>query len=214
MSTTVPLRRLAATESSLLPAWRPAGSRGVILEAALRLFAERGYAGASIRDIAKASGVQSATLYSHYPSKEHALAELCRIGHEEHLREVRSALLACQPDPREQLAAYVKAHVHMHAAYSMLALVANAELHMLSKELGSTTFELRKHSENVLLEIIKRGREMKVFRVGNDWLAAAAIGAMGLRVAYWFTPELEVSEADVQRDYVEFALRIVGASSA
>lgn len=208
-----PARRLAATATTLLPQWKPAGSRGVILETALRLFAERGYAGASIRDIAGASGVQPATLYSHYPSKEHVLAEICRIGHEEHQRSVRAALLASQPDPRHQVVAYVRAHVRMHTDYPMLAVVANAELHMLSPGLGGPTFELRKQSVQLLSDIIQRGLDLGVFKVPNVWLATAAIGGMGLRVAYWYTPEFELSGERVAEVYAEYALRILGAAA-
>lgn len=213
MTSSAAVRRLAATSTALLPEWKPAGSRGVILEAALLLFAERGYAGASIRDIAAASGVQSATLYAHYPSKEHVLAELARIGHAEHLRRVRAALLASQPDPRDQVAAYVRAHVSLHSEFPMLAVVANAELHVLSPALGSATFELRKQSEQLLEDIIRRGVELGSFKVPHIWLAVAAIGGMGLRVAYWFTPEFELSGEQVGEIYAEYALRILGAAA-
>ncbi|MGH7860068.1 MAG: helix-turn-helix domain-containing protein, partial [Candidatus Binatia bacterium] len=69
-------RRLEARATGLPAGVSPPGTRRQILDAALRLFAERGYGGTSIRDIARAAGVQSASLYSHYPSKEHVLAEI------------------------------------------------------------------------------------------------------------------------------------------
>src|SRR5688572_9129734 len=112
-------RRLAATGTAPLPEAVPSGSRRLILETALRLFEERGYSGTSIRDIAAACGLQGPTIYSHYPSKEHVLAELVRIAHEEHLRRVRAALLESQPDPREQIRAYVRAHVSFHTGFPM-----------------------------------------------------------------------------------------------
>ena len=52
------------------------GRRDVVATRAARLFAERGYLGASLRDIAAASGIQSPTLYSHYPSKLSILVEV------------------------------------------------------------------------------------------------------------------------------------------
>src|SRR5688572_3902690 len=90
-------RRLAATAAAPLPEAFPSGSRRLIIETALHLFAERGYSGTSIRDIAKACDLQGPTIYSHYPSKEHVLAEMVRIAHEEHLRYVRGALLESRP---------------------------------------------------------------------------------------------------------------------
>lgn len=208
------VRRIAVNSTAELPDSVASSPRGVVLHAALKLFAERGYSGASIRDIAAASGVQHATLYSHYPSKEHVLAELARIGHEEHLRRVRAALLDSQPDPSHQIVAYVKAHVSLHTDFQMLAVVANSELHMLSQKLGGPTFEMRKHAETLLVDIIQRGVDRGVFSVPDVWLAAAAIGGMGLRVAYWYTPEFEASAERVGAIYAEYALRMLGVSEA
>ncbi|EQD80767.1 transcriptional regulator, TetR family [mine drainage metagenome] len=205
-------RRLAATAANLLPEHKPPGSPGQILEAALKLFAECGYAGASVREVAAASGVKPATIYAHYPSKEHILAELCRIGHEEQHRSVRAAVLNSGADPRDQIVAYVRAHVGMHTAFPMLAVVANAELHVLSAELGATTFTLRQQSEQLLADIIQRGLDKGVFNVPNAWLAVAAIGGMGLRVAYWYAPDYHLEAREVAEVYAEYALRILAVS--
>lgn len=45
-------------------------TRRDLIEAALELFAEKGYYGVSLRDIARAAGVQQATIYHHFASKE------------------------------------------------------------------------------------------------------------------------------------------------
>lgn len=44
-------------------------TRRLILDAALELFAERGFAGTSMRQIARAVGVRESALYHHFPSK-------------------------------------------------------------------------------------------------------------------------------------------------
>lgn len=203
-------RRVAADEILLPPQETPKGTRGLILSAALRLIAERGYGGTSVRDIAAEAGVQPPTMYAHYPSKEHVLSELIRIGHEEHFRRFRSALLESQPGPEHQIAALVRAHVGMHAEYSMLAVVANSELHALSAAFAAPALELRKQSERTIQEVIERGVQRGVFKVPNTWLAVAAIGAMGLRVAHWYTPEFELGVDRVAEIYVQFAWRLLG----
>lgn len=205
-------RRLAADETVLPPNVTPRGSRGLILNAALRLFAEHGYGGTSVRDIAALADVQPATIYAHYPSKEHVLAEIVKLGHQEHQRQIRAALLDSSADPREQLAALVRAHVRMHAAFPMLAVVANAEMHALSPALAAASLELRHQSEQLLTDVIRRGVERKVFSVKHPYLALAAIGGAGIRVAHWYTPAFELSAEQVADAYAEFALRIVGAT--
>ena len=50
--------------------------RGAIRDAAARLFADKGYASASIADIAAACGVSKALLYHYYRDKEHLLHDI------------------------------------------------------------------------------------------------------------------------------------------
>lgn len=204
-------RRLAATSVNLLPGLERSASSRRVLDAALKLFAERGYAGAAMRDIGRIAGVKAASIYAHYPSKEHILAELCRIGHEEQYRAVRTAVFASRGSPRDQIVAYVRAHVAFHATYPMLAVVANSELHTLSEELGEATFALRRETVQLIQDIVNRGIDSGVFDVTDPWLATAAIGGMGMRVAYWFSPEYNLTVEQVADGYAEFALRLLAA---
>src|SRR5260221_468589 len=48
----------------------PEGTRAAILEVATRIFASRGFVGASMRDISDASGVNKPLIYHHFGSKE------------------------------------------------------------------------------------------------------------------------------------------------
>ena len=51
-----------------------------VLDAAATVFAEKGYAGASTRDIAERLNIRQASLYYYFPSKEAALAAICELG--------------------------------------------------------------------------------------------------------------------------------------
>ncbi|NEN05445.1 TetR/AcrR family transcriptional regulator [Diaminobutyricibacter tongyongensis] len=206
------VRRVASERIVLPDAMATPDTRGRILEAALGLFAERGYAGTSIRDIAGAVGIQSATLYGHFPSKEHILAELAQAGHEAHRRRLADAMAGAGADPVDQLAALVRAHVLFHTEFAMLAIVANAELEALSPELVAGSIRPRSETERLFTGTIDRGIELGRFSTPDAWLAAAAIGGMGLRVASWFGPGARMTADAVADTYVEFALRILGAS--
>jgi TetR/AcrR family transcriptional regulator len=48
----------------------PEGTRAAILEVATRIFASRGFVGASMRDISDASGINKTVIYYHFGSKE------------------------------------------------------------------------------------------------------------------------------------------------
>jgi AcrR family transcriptional regulator len=189
------------------------GTRRRILEGALKLFATSGYGSTSIRGIAESAGVQSATLYAHYPSKAHILAELVLIGHTDHHRRLREAILESEPGPDKQLAAVVRAHVLGHAELSLLAMVANNEMHLLPDDLVGPAATLREESTHMIVEVIQRGVDQGVFDTPDPWLSAAAIGGMGIRVANWYQPDLGWSPEELADVYAQFALRIVGAVS-
>jgi AcrR family transcriptional regulator len=63
------------------------GRRAVIVEAATRVFAEKGYRGASIEEIARLSGVTPPVVYDHFASKQELYQELLEI-HYADLREI------------------------------------------------------------------------------------------------------------------------------
>lgn len=48
-----------------------------VLATATRLFAERGYAGTSMRDLSEATGIAPAVIYHHFGSKDSLFAEIC-----------------------------------------------------------------------------------------------------------------------------------------
>lgn len=73
--------------------------REAILDAALEVFAEHGYNGASIDEIAQAGGISKALIYEHFPSKRDLHVSLL----ERHVQEIfeRLALAAATSDPGE-----------------------------------------------------------------------------------------------------------------
>ena len=204
-------RRLKAVAVALPEGTTPSGTRGRILLAALRLFAEYGFYGTSIRDLGTEAGINSATLYAHYPSKEQVLADLVLIGHEELQRQLQQALIEAGGGPVEQLAALVRTQVLMHTDYSLLAIVANNELHALSPDQAAPALALREQSRALLLQVLRTGTDRGLFAAPDVDLAAIAIGSMGLRVATWFGPDQPYGRERVADAFAQFALQIAGA---
>jgi AcrR family transcriptional regulator len=57
-------------------------TRQAIVDAALQLFAQKGYFGTSLRDIATAVGVRESALYNYFPSKELLFDDLIQSHHQ------------------------------------------------------------------------------------------------------------------------------------
>jgi AcrR family transcriptional regulator len=66
----------SATRHRLTRAEQQAETRGALLEAAARVFVERGFAGASVEAIANEAGYSRGAFYSNFESKEQLFAEL------------------------------------------------------------------------------------------------------------------------------------------
>ena len=83
------------------PAQRqPAPARAEIIEAAARVFAERGFHGATTQDIADVLGIRQASLYYYFSSKEVALELVCLKGVEGFF-ETAKAIADAAGRPRE-----------------------------------------------------------------------------------------------------------------
>ncbi len=77
--------------------------RGAILTGAARLFAERGYAGASVKMIADACGISKALLYHYYPDKEAVLFDILDAHLRGLVQAVEEAADVPEGDPRARL---------------------------------------------------------------------------------------------------------------
>ncbi len=92
-----------ATKAQTASSARPAGTREAILDAAEKLFAERGFAGTSVRDIVRDSHSSPPSLYHFFGSKENLLVELVADRYasycdalEAHLATAANAFEVCE----------------------------------------------------------------------------------------------------------------------
>ncbi|MBZ0128108.1 MAG: TetR/AcrR family transcriptional regulator [Rhodobacteraceae bacterium] len=81
-----------------------------IFDAAARVFAERGYHGASTQDIADLLGMRQASLYYYFSSKEAALEEVCAIGAAGFVENAEE-IAANDAGPTEKLRALASVHI-------------------------------------------------------------------------------------------------------
>jgi len=180
-----------------------------IYEAALVAFAERGYHGTSMREIADACAIKASSIYAHVSSKEQLLHDLIRLGHEEHREALRDAMLGAGADPADQLRAMVGAHVRFHATYPMLATVANNELHALSPDSAAEIVDLREDGVRSIMDVITRGVRLHRFTCDDPFLTTAVLGAAGIRVAVWYPQRGDYDIETVVNTYADLAIKLV-----
>jgi AcrR family transcriptional regulator len=180
-----------------------------LYEAAMELFGRDGYHGVSIRDIANALGQQPSAIYFHVESKQELLYELALLGHETHLKGLRDALMDAGSEPLDQLTAVVTAHVEGHMTYPAMARLTNRELGALTEEQLRTVLAIRSQAEQIFIDVLDRGVRMDVFHVDDTFLAAKALGAMGVRIPEWWKADSPRTRDEIVTAYVEYARKLV-----
>jgi AcrR family transcriptional regulator len=114
------------SEAAKRPVGRPRredNSAHDVLVAAADLFATRGFDATSMRDIAAGAGVQPASVYYHYRSKEALLVAIVDRAATEVVQQVQRAATAADPWVRleQACAAHLTALLHGEGAMRVLA---------------------------------------------------------------------------------------------
>ena len=190
-----------------------ASTRDVVLDEARRLFSQRGFSAVSMRDIARAVGLQQSSIYNHFDSKQLILMELLR----EHMQTLiqRRALSHNDSLPaREQLIAFARFHVAYHIDFPDDVFIAYMELRSLEPENREALVQLRDEYESGLREIVQRGVVSGDFHCVDVAVHARAIIAMLTGVTVWYQDTGRLDKATVIDSYVTAALQSLGVSAA
>jgi AcrR family transcriptional regulator len=182
-----------------------------VLDAAVALFAERGYHGTSMRDIARAVDVKAASIYEHFPSKAHILAAIGAIGHDLIRRMFDETIAQAPPDPAGQVRALVEGSVRTVHRYAELAMVVGTELRALPPDLRRIADWARVEMSLPLIAVVSRGVDEGTFADRSVGVLVTSIASMCVRVPYWFTPTATYGVEDLAHDYGDLALAMLTA---
>ncbi|VTU32635.1 TetR/AcrR family transcriptional regulator [Variovorax sp. RA8] len=109
------------------------GQREMILSNAAQLFAQRGYAGTSMNEVAAACGVSKATLY-HYVRDKHDLAVRIAEEHVQRLEAVVEEVLREHETPEARLGALIRSFVAEYAMAQNAQRVLTEDVRFLREE--------------------------------------------------------------------------------
>jgi AcrR family transcriptional regulator len=130
--------------------------RAAIVELAARLFAERGFLGASLADLAGACEISKSLIYHYYDSKEDILFDVMH-GHVRALLDTAEDISARPIAPSRKLAELTLAFVRLYAGAAARQRVLLNELQRLSKEQRAIVIGIQRRLieivENLLAEL-------------------------------------------------------------
>ncbi len=177
-------------------------AREKILHSAVQLFAEYGYHAAPLRDIARIAGIQAASIYYHYASKQALLIEIMET-HMQRLNANLERILREHDDPQRRLRAAIANHIRLHTSYKAEFFIIDTEIRALEGENRTRIVSLRDRYESLLQELLRDGMERGVFRQSDVKVSSYAIIAMCTEVATWFRPNGRLSVQQVIDIYTQ-----------
>ena len=178
-----------------------------ISEIALHLFAERGYAAVSMRQIASKVGLQVGALYNYFPDKQTILSELL-INHMENLLQTwhRQTL----PEKSDKLLEFfVDFHIEYHLNRPEEVFIAYMELRNLNPDNFKKIEKLRNKYELILSKILSDGVKKNLFTCEETKIASLAIIGMLKEVNTWYKKDGRISVPEIKSIYQQIVLKAV-----
>ena len=176
--------------------------------AALKLFAERGYAAVSMRAIAAEVGVQAGALYNYTPDKQSLLFELMR----DHMVDLMGHEFSETGNPEQRLRDFVAFHIRYHADRPDEVFIAYMELRNLEPANFKAIEALRRSYEDRLENILRDGSKSGQFDIADTKIMTLAIIAMLTGVNTWFQSDGRLSLEQVVSQYWDMVRRAVGTA--
>ncbi len=170
--------------------------REKIRDAAIKLFAEMGYHAAPLRDIASLAGIQAASIYYHYPSKQALLVEIM----DTHMRQLNASLEHIIEQPggiAEKLYEALASHIRLHTTYKAEFFIIDTEIRALDEETRPRIMALRDEYEHLLQRLLQQGMDEGTLRKSDVKVTSYALIAMCTEVASWFRPQGRLSVQQV-----------------
>ena len=172
-----------------------------IIDAAARVFAERGFHGATTQDIADVLGIRQASLYYYFASKEGALELVCLKGVEGFV-EAAKTIAGASGRAGDRLERLIRSHLLPLIDRSDFVKVFLNERQHLPTESRRRIGKWSRGLERIFEDVIKDGVRSGEFRHDLDTrLATLAILGMANAAAGWYRKE----EAPIERIADAFA---------
>lgn len=179
--------------------------RAEILDCAAKLFREKGYASTSMRDIAKAVGIQGASLYNHIESKQELLSELLMFIANLFTKEMEVINKSSLPSV-DKIKQLIGLHVHYTAEHKdAISIIASEWVHLeepvLSRYIGLRTAYEDKF-EKIIIDCIEEG----TFEKTNAKIALFSILST-LRWLYsWYNNQKDIDPHELEQQMIHCLL--------
>ena len=162
--------------------------REKIITVASRMMSQKGYKGASVKEIADLVGIHKTTIFHYFKNKEELLLAVLKIAVEEGTKEIELILKDEKSSPKEKLKKAIFAHVDSLVQHIDNVNVYHSEIRFLSNNNRKKYLNTRKNYARYFEQIINEIKESDdhCFRGLNTKIVNFGILGMCNWVAKWF----------------------------
>lgn len=167
-------------------------ARERVLDAASKLFAERGFAAVTLRDIAAEVGIRHTSLYHHVPGgKEELFVEVTERHLHQHRHGLSETLAQATPDVRSQL--YAVAQWFLSQPPMDLVRMSYSDMPAIDPKEAYRLSELAYESILIPIEELLQGAKVRG-EVQHEDLGLIAGGLVGMIQSLHSVPEYALTE--------------------
>jgi len=187
--------------------------RESVVQAAVQLFAKRGYHATSMQDIAEALGIQRGSLYHHIESKEDLLYEIMESSVRKLIEPVEE--IVSLPLPADQkIRRFIETHLDMIVSLRPELSVFLQELRSLPPARRQPIVAYRDHYEGLMQSIIREGVASGEFREVDVKFAGFTVLSVCNWFCQWYSPRGPLDRGQIAAVFTDLLLRGLALSPA
>jgi AcrR family transcriptional regulator len=174
------------------------------------VFYEKGYAGASMRDLSRASGMSLAGLYYYFDSKEKLLYLI--------QKHTFSTIVAClkermldASDPEQCVRIFIANHLEYFLANQKAMKVLSHEDDVLSGEYGQEVAAIKRQYYRICVDLLEKLKSAKGLEF-NSRVAVLSLFGMMNWIYTWHNPRVDADASELAREMGDMFLHGVCAA--
>lgn len=185
-----------------------------VIEAAVSIFWEKGYANTSVQDVADALGMLKGSLYYYIDSKERLLEKIFDDSHAE-LRVIAEAATASGGSAADRTARFLFDYAMWTLTHLERAGLYSREWRYASDSLKASLAEQQRYYDRILRQLLVEGQHEGSISPDVDPRGASLfIWAAFTGLPDWYRPASKGEARKIAAMYVELARRACGAAVA
>jgi len=212
MASPAQLRQSALRESKRARANPPASSPqlGKILDHATEVFCDKGYEGASMRDIARATGMSLAGMYHYLGSKERLLYLIQKHTFSTILGRLRDQLEGIS-DPEQGIRVVILNHLEYFLEHQQAMKVLSHEDEALEGDYGREVAGIKREYYRICLDLLNRYRKEKGLQFDSRIAVLSLFGMMNW-IYTWYNRRQDGSASRMARDMGNIFFQGIGGT--